>query len=58
VALTVIYDSCVLYPNYLRDLLIRLARVDAVRARWTEKILSEVRKSLHENRGIDLEKRL
>lgn len=55
-ALTVIYDSCVLYPNYLRDLLIRLARTGIVRACWTEEILSEVRNNLRENRGIDSEK--
>lgn len=55
-AFTVIYDACVLYPNYLRDLLIRLARAGAVRARWTEEILSEVRRNLHENRGIDPKK--
>ena len=50
---TVIYDSCVLYPNYLRDLLIRLARTGIFRARWSERILSEVRNNLHENLGID-----
>ncbi len=50
-ALTVIYDSCVLYPNYLRDLLIRLARTGILRARWTEKVLSEMANNLHENRG-------
>ncbi len=56
--LTVIYDSCVLYPNYLRDLLIRLARTGTVRACWTERILSEVRDNLNENRGIDSRKLL
>ena len=53
---TVIYDSCVLYPNYLRDLLIRIARTGLVRARWTERILAEVRDNLHTNRGIDVKK--
>ncbi len=55
-AFTVIYDSCVLYPNYLRDLLIRLARTGIVHACWTERILSEVRDNLHENRCIDFKK--
>jgi hypothetical protein len=33
--LTVLYDACVLYPNYLRDVLIQLATTDLFRAKWT-----------------------
>lgn len=35
---TALYDSCVLYPAPLRDLLMRLAITDLFRARWTEHI--------------------
>lgn len=53
-ALTVVYDACVLYPSTLRDLLIRLAQADLVRARWTDQILDEVFNNLKEDRP-DLE---
>ena len=39
---TVIYDANVLYPNLVRDLLIRVAQAGLVRARWTDEILDEV----------------
>ncbi|WP_239087014.1 PIN domain-containing protein [Catellatospora methionotrophica] len=48
--MTVIYDANVLYPNTLRDLLIRLARAGVVRARWTDQILDEVTEALRRNR--------
>lgn len=35
-------DACVLYPNVLRDLLIRVAIGHKVRAHWTDQILDEV----------------
>ena len=38
---TALYDACVLYPQGLRDLLIRLGQIGLFRARWTEKILDE-----------------
>jgi predicted nucleic acid-binding protein len=37
----VIYDANVLFPNTLRDLLLRIAQSGRVRARWTEQILDE-----------------
>jgi 6,7-dimethyl-8-ribityllumazine synthase len=43
---TLVYDANVLYPNTLRDLLIRLARIGLVRARWTEQILDEMAAAL------------
>lgn len=50
----VVYDASVLYPSTLRDLLLRLAQTDLVRARWTERILDEVFTSLRRNRpGLD-----
>lgn len=35
-AFVAFYDACVLYPAPLRDLLIRLARTDSFRARWSD----------------------
>ncbi len=49
-ALVVIYDACVLYPAPLRDLLIRLARTDLFRARWTDLILDECFRNILEGR--------
>ena len=46
----VVYDACVLYPNVLRDLLIRVAIGHKVRAHWTDQILDEVFENLIENR--------
>jgi predicted nucleic acid-binding protein len=39
VPFTVVYDANVLYPNNVRDLLIRVAQADLVQAKWTEQIL-------------------
>lgn len=39
--LIVVYDSCVLYPAPLRDLLMRLALTDLYQAKWTNKIHEE-----------------
>jgi predicted nucleic acid-binding protein len=48
--LTVLYDACVLYPNYLRDVLIQLATTDLFRAKWTEQIHDEWIRSVLKNR--------
>ena len=40
-AFIVLYDACVLYPAPLRDLLMRLARTELFRAKWTAEILDE-----------------
>lgn len=37
----VLYDSCVLYPAPLRDLLMHLAMADVYRAKWTNEIHEE-----------------
>jgi predicted nucleic acid-binding protein len=50
VAFVVIYDACVLYPAPLRDLLVRLANTELVRARWSEPILDECFRNLLDNR--------
>jgi predicted nucleic acid-binding protein len=45
-----VYDADVLYPNTLRDLLIRIAQLPhLVQAKWTEKILDEVTDNLRKN---------
>lgn len=44
--LRVLYDANVLYPNTLRDILIRLAQADLARARWTDRILDEVERAI------------
>lgn len=49
-AVVVLYDANVLYPNTLRDVLIRVAMAGLVRARWTDAILDEVFEHLKENR--------
>ena len=43
---TVIYDANVLWPNTVRDLLIRVAQARLVRARWTDQILDETFRTL------------
>ena len=48
--LTVVYDSCVLYPAPLRDLLMQLALSDLYRARWTERIHEEWMRNVLKNR--------
>lgn len=49
-AFTVIYDASVLYPSILRDVLIRVARMGLVRARWSEDIMDEVFRAIKEDR--------
>lgn len=47
---TVLYDSCVLYSNHLRDILIQLALTDLFRAKWTNIIHEEWIRNLLKNR--------
>ena len=49
-AFCVVYDACVLYPAMLRDLLLRLAEAELVRARWSEEILDECVAAILKNR--------
>lgn len=46
----VLYDTNVLYPNTLRDLLIRIAAEGLVQAKWTDRILDEVFRNVRKNR--------
>jgi predicted nucleic acid-binding protein len=49
-AFVAVYDANVLYPNTLRDLLIRIAQLPhLVQAKWTEEILEEVAVALRKN---------
>ncbi len=45
-AFIVTYDASVLYPNTLRDLLIRIAQASLVQARWTNQIPRRIRRSI------------
>jgi hypothetical protein len=47
---TALYDSCVLYPAPLRDLLMHLAKMDLFRAKWTDAIHEEWINKLLQNR--------
>ena len=49
--LTALYDSCVLYPAPLRDLLVRLGGTGLFRARWTNQIHEEWIRNVLENRS-------
>jgi len=46
----VVYDACVLYPNTQRDLLIRVAQAGLVQAKWTWRILDEMKGALQKRR--------
>jgi hypothetical protein len=41
-AFVVVYDASVLFPNTLRDLLLRVAQSGLAQAKWTEEILDEM----------------
>jgi len=46
----VVYDADALYPNTLRDLLIRIAQLPhLVQAKWTDQILDEMVRALQKN---------
>lgn len=47
---TVIFDANVLYPNFLRDILMRLSPVGLFRGRWTADIHREWMEAVRMNR--------
>jgi predicted nucleic acid-binding protein len=48
-------DTCVLYPAYLCDTLLRLAEAETYRALWSLDVLEELRRNLVEQ-GLDVDK--
>jgi predicted nucleic acid-binding protein len=50
VSFVVVYDASVLYPNTLRDLLIRIAQSGLAQAKWTDQILNETFRSVIRSR--------
>jgi len=49
--LIAVYDSCVLYPAPLRDLLMHLAMTDLFKAKWSEVIHEEWTRNVLKNRS-------
>lgn len=48
-----VLDACALFPQSLRDLLLRLSAAELFVPLWSARILEEMRTSLVEERGID-----
>ena len=48
--LRALYDANALYPNTLRDILIRVTQANLVQARWTRSILYEMERAIRRNR--------
>lgn len=44
--LVAVLDSCVLYPMYLRDTLLRMAEVELYRVHWSQEILAGATRNL------------
>jgi predicted nucleic acid-binding protein len=55
VSFPALLDTCVLYPAYLCDTLLRLAEAAAYRPLWSAEVLAELRRNLVE-RGIPIER--
>jgi hypothetical protein len=59
VTFVVLYDANVLYPDLLRDLVVRIAIKGIVRARWSERILDEMLGALERERpDLDVGRRV
>jgi predicted nucleic acid-binding protein len=55
VAFPAFLDTCVLYPAYLCDTLLRLAEAETYRPLWSADVLTELRRNLIDE-GIDADK--
>jgi hypothetical protein len=54
-SLVAVLDTCVLFPQTLRDLLLRAAEAGLYRPRWSDEILDELWRNLQEERGLSPE---
>ena len=52
----VVVDTCSLFPETLRNVLLRAAEAELYRVRWSEDILEELRRNLIADRGLTEEK--
>ena len=53
--LVAVTDTCSIFPQTLRDVLLRAAEVGLYRLRWSEEILDELGRNLREERGLTQE---
>lgn len=49
-------DACVLYPSFLRDILLTVAEAEFYKPYWTEDILEEVKRNIVKNTNLPEEK--
>jgi len=51
-SLVAVTDTCSIFPQTLRDVLLRTAEAELYRLRWSEVILDELSRNLQEERGL------